>query len=207
MNILLCCMIVWLTALTSAYGADAKPTVIQASPTTSTPFIDPVVEEEDFQVGETPDTDSSTLPEPSKEAVKPEKHPAAKTDEAFSAALPELDTAEVSKNYTNMVLLQGLNKITARTSSLEAAIGTHITFGTLEIVVKQCWKSSPDETPDSKALLEIWEQKPSEARTQRFTGWMLASSPAISALEHPVYDITVIECKNKPIPEQAARKK
>lgn len=100
-------------------------------------------------------------------------------------------------SYYHKVVLQGLNKITARTSLLEANIGQATKFGNLEIIPRLCWKAAPEEKPENKVLLEIWEQKPEEAKTQIFHGWMFSSSPAISALEHAVYDITVIECKEE----------
>jgi hypothetical protein len=53
-----------------------------------------------------------------------------------------------------------------------------------------------EETPESAALLEIHDVKPGENRVLLFKGWMFASSPALSALEHPVYDIWVKDCLN-----------
>jgi hypothetical protein len=93
------------------------------------------------------------------------------------------------------VILQGINKITARASSLTVKVGESINFGNLEIFAKQCWKAPPNEEPDNKVLLQIMEQKPGENKEQVFYGWMFSSSPAMSALEHPVYDITVINCE------------
>lgn len=93
------------------------------------------------------------------------------------------------------VFLQGLNKVTARAESLEAPVGTVIRFGNLEIIPRTCWKSPPEEQPENAALLEIWELKPKQKPQQIFYGWMFSSSPGLSALEHPVYDVTVLECK------------
>jgi hypothetical protein len=101
-------------------------------------------------------------------------------------------------SFTGQVILQGLNKITARSTILKIEIGRSINFGNLEISAKQCWKSSIDEQPDNKVLLEIIEHRPDEQNERIFYGWMFSSSPAISALEHPVYDLIVINCnKNK----------
>lgn len=97
-------------------------------------------------------------------------------------------------NYTNSVILQGLDKITARTSKLKAEIGKPTKFGNLSINLLSCWRSPPEETKESKALIEIWEEIPGEVRKKIFSGWMFASSPFISAPEHLIYDITVLEC-------------
>lgn len=108
------------------------------------------------------------------------------------------DTAPVKEeDYTNSALLQGLNKVTARTSPLPIEKGGTVTFGNLEITLHSCWKSPPEEEPESKALLAVWEQVPGEKKKQAFYGWMFASSPAVSALEHPIYDVTLIRCENK----------
>jgi hypothetical protein len=90
--------------------------------------------------------------------------------------------------------LQGLDKITARVSTIEAMVGQPVVFGALEITVKACDKRPPEETPESAAYLEIVERKVNEQPKPVFSGWMFASSPAVSALEHPVYDIWVLDC-------------
>ena len=94
-----------------------------------------------------------------------------------------------------VALLQGLDKITARVSKFEAPVGTPVRFGTLSIRVRDCEKNPPEEEPESAAFLEIDEVRPGEVNLRVFSGWMFASSPALSALEHPVYDVNVLDCK------------
>jgi hypothetical protein len=95
-----------------------------------------------------------------------------------------------------LALFQGLDKITARVSKFEAPVGSPVRFGTLSIRVRDCEKNPPEETPESAAFVEIDETRPGEDKTRRlFSGWMFASSPALSALEHPVYDVNLLECK------------
>ena len=94
-----------------------------------------------------------------------------------------------------VAVLQGLDKITARVSKFEAPVGAPVQFGTLAIRVRDCEKSSPEDTPESAAFLEIDESRQSNVRTRVFSGWMFASSPALSALEHPVYDVILLDCK------------
>ncbi len=73
-------------------------------------------------------------------------------------------------------------------------------FGRLVITVKACVKHPPEEEPESAAFLQIDEVTQGERNavsSQRvFTGWMFASSPALSALENPIYDIGVLDCKS-----------
>lgn len=93
------------------------------------------------------------------------------------------------------VVLQGLDKVTARVQTFEAAIGQTVTFGTLQITIRACDRTPPTEPPESAAFLDIYEARQGEQRTDLFHGWMFASSPALNALEHPVYDVWVLECK------------
>jgi hypothetical protein len=94
-------------------------------------------------------------------------------------------------------LLQGLDKVTARISTIEAPVGDVVRFGTLEIIARVCDKRPPEEPPESAAFLDIWEVRRGEPPTSVFRGWMFASSPALSALEHPVYDVWVLDCRNR----------
>jgi len=105
-------------------------------------------------------------------------------------------TALAAEPYETAVL-QGLDKVTARVTSLEAHIGDVVRFGTLEIIVRHCDKRPPEETPESAAFMDIWEVRPGEAAVGLFRGWMFASSPGLNALEHPVYDVWVEGCANK----------
>ena len=109
---------------------------------------------------------------------------------------PEEDAFAPEKNIvTNGVTLQGLDKQTARVFILDAAVGRPVEFGTLKIVVDRCEKSPMEDRQESMALLTITEEKQSNASKKLFSGWMFASSPALSALDHPVYDVWIKECK------------
>ncbi len=91
-------------------------------------------------------------------------------------------------------LLQALDKVTARITSLEVPVGKTATFGTLRILIHACRKAPPEDPPESAAHLDIVEVRPGVTEKPLFSGWMFASSPALSALEHPVYDIWVKDC-------------
>ncbi len=94
-----------------------------------------------------------------------------------------------------VALLQGLDKITARISTFEAPLGEAVRFGTFEIIARACQKRPPEEPPESTAFLEIVDIRPDSPSIPLFTGWMFASSPAVSAVDHPVYDVWVIDCR------------
>jgi hypothetical protein len=95
-----------------------------------------------------------------------------------------------------IAVLQGLDKVTARVSTIDAPVGRVIKFGALEIIARNCDKRPPEETPESAAFIDIWEVRPGEPAAGIFRGWMFASSPALNPLEHPVYDVWVLDCVN-----------
>jgi hypothetical protein len=117
---------------------------------------------------------------------------------APSAALVAIALASSPVNAATVAILQGLDKTTARITTIEAPIGQSVQFGVLRIVVRACIKRPPEEPPETSAFLEIDEVRPGdEGKPQRlFSGWMFKSSPALSALEHPVYDVGVLDCKD-----------
>ena len=94
-----------------------------------------------------------------------------------------------------LALIQGLDKINARVSQFEAPVGQSVRFGTLSVVVRDCERSPPEERPENAAFVEVYETRPGEARQRLFSGWMFSSSPALSALEHAVYDVNLLACR------------
>ncbi|MGE5148006.1 MAG: DUF2155 domain-containing protein [Candidatus Eiseniibacteriota bacterium] len=112
---------------------------------------------------------------------------------ALALGLAAAPMAQAAPQIT--AVLQGLDKITARISTIEAPLDQEVSFGDLRIVVRACQKRPPEEPPESAAFLEIREAKQGGKPTLLFSGWMFASSPAVSALDHPVYDVWVLDCK------------
>ena len=100
-----------------------------------------------------------------------------------------------------IAVLQGLDKVTAQVSRMQVTVGEASSFGTLDITVRACRSTRPEETPENAAFLEISDTPPGEPRHQVFSGWMYASSPAVSALDHPVFDIWVLRCVDQRIAE------
>ena len=91
--------------------------------------------------------------------------------------------------------LQVLDKVTARISVLRAPLNTPTQLGALSIIVRACNARPPDEVPDALAWMEITDSRREEAQRLVFRGWMFANAPAANMLEHPVYDVRVLECK------------
>lgn len=92
------------------------------------------------------------------------------------------------------VRLQSLDKATARTMTFDAKVGNTLKFGPLYIRVKTCKKTSPVDEPESAAFLQVWEVDKNDKAEWVFSGWMFASSPGLSPMDHPIYDVWVLDC-------------
>jgi hypothetical protein len=117
---------------------------------------------------------------------------------AIAAGIGVLLSASLCRAET-VAVLQGLDKTTARIATIDAPVGKQVRYGNLLITARACVKHPPTEAPESSAFLEIDELPPDAGphdKAERiFSGWMFASSPALSALENPVYDVSVLDCK------------
>jgi hypothetical protein len=88
--------------------------------------------------------------------------------------------------------IQALDKISTRSATLTIRVGQAAQFGTLTVTVEACVARSPEQTPDSAAFLIVNDPRPG---APTFRGWMFASDPAVSMLEHPIYDVRVLACR------------
>jgi hypothetical protein len=111
---------------------------------------------------------------------------------AAGAAVSSMGAEMIAEPLAQM---QGLDKITARVSQFNAPVGQTVRFGKLSVIVRECRRSPPEERPENAAFVEIYEDRPGEARERLFSGWMFSSSPALSALEHAVYDVNLLACR------------
>lgn len=99
-------------------------------------------------------------------------------------------------NAFSLAVLRTLDKITARMSTQEVLIGETIALGNLRVTPRKCLKNPPTETPESSAFLDIYELPKDSDPEAVFQGWMFASSPALNAMEHAVFDVWLLDCKN-----------
>lgn len=98
------------------------------------------------------------------------------------------------------VTFLALDKSTARTQKLTAKIGETVQYGSVYIKPRACRTSGAFETPENAAFLQIWEIPIGGIKSEWvFSGWMFSSSPALSAMDHPVYDIWVDYCGDKKV--------
>ena len=95
-----------------------------------------------------------------------------------------------------VAVLQALDKVTGRVHLLTVTVNQPAQFASLTLQVRSCRKSLPEDSPESAAFLEIQDTNPKGEKSTVFSGWMFASSPAVSAMEHPMFDVWVVECRN-----------
>jgi hypothetical protein len=93
-------------------------------------------------------------------------------------------------------LFSGLDKITGRIITFDAAIGETVQFGALQVTPRVCYTRPPTETSNTDAFIEVDEVTLQGDVKRIFTGWMFASSPGLHAVEHPIYDVWLKDCKN-----------
>lgn len=102
--------------------------------------------------------------------------------------------------------LAGLDKITGRITRFDVYIDETVLFGALEITPRACYdRPATDTLQRTSAFLEVDQRSLDGTAKRIFTGWMFADSPALNAVDHPVYDVWLIECKtstNVPPPDQ-----
>jgi hypothetical protein len=102
-----------------------------------------------------------------------------------------------ARGVKRLAVLRALDKITGRTTDINAPAGVPVRYGSLIITAQFCYTVPPEQPPETTAFVQIDEEKPGQTQQRLFSGWMFASSPALNALEHPTYDVWVITCKTE----------
>ena len=93
------------------------------------------------------------------------------------------------------VILQLLDKVSARISNIEIKVGAKAKYASIEIEIFDCKKRPPEEVPEDFVLMLITDEVSQNNFERVFQGWMLSSSPTVAPFEHPTYDIWVKDCK------------
>lgn len=100
---------------------------------------------------------------------------------------------DISLN-TKYALLQWVDKVTGRFKLIYAPVRKTITCGQLKIKVSVCRKSAHFEPPESKSFMTILEYPKEFFPKKLFSGWMFASSPVLSTLINPRYNVWLTKC-------------
>jgi hypothetical protein len=153
------------------------------------------------------DVDSLDAPEAAPaEPVDPAADPAQEDPAEPTELTSPIFEAESGPLTPRTIVIRALNKVTAQAEVMTLKSNQMVKFGQLQITAITCQISAERSQTDYAALLDIVEKLPTGDGTKPiFRGWMYASSPSITALEHPVYDVTMVECKTMPRADKAAK--
>ena len=97
----------------------------------------------------------------------------------------------------DVAILRGLDKVTGRMSTFSIRVGHVGQFGKTFVKPEACYTHPPEEYPEDSVFLYVFEKSLKGEEIELFKGWMFSSNPALSSMEHPVYDIWVIGCEKQ----------
>jgi hypothetical protein len=109
-------------------------------------------------------------------------------------SLQQNNSQAFGQHFKPFALVRVLNKITTKSVELKIAKGKTSSFGKLQIELAYCWQSPPDQDFENKAYLNLAELMNSNEVNKIFSGWILSSSPSLSEIQHPIYDVHLIKC-------------
>ncbi|MDR6286363.1 hypothetical protein HNR47_002364 [Methylopila jiangsuensis] len=100
-----------------------------------------------------------------------------------------------------VAVFNGLDKITGRITEFDVPIEKTVAFGALKVTPHVCYTRPPTEQPNTTSYVDVDELSLKNEQRRIFSGWMFASSPGLSSVEHPIYDVWLIDCKGGARPE------
>jgi hypothetical protein len=108
----------------------------------------------------------------------------------------EVITAMPAEKIPNPnAVFSGLDKITGRIITFDVAINETVQFGALQVTPRVCYTRPPTETPNTDGFVDVDEITLKGETKRIFTGWMFAASPGLHGVEHPIYDVWLVDCK------------
>ena len=111
----------------------------------------------------------------------------------FFFLLPLTVSAEtIEKKYASFKLL---NKTTNKVSTKDILVSSKISWETLNIEVLYCGSTPPTEIPEDYVLIDVYDSINNE-NINIYKGWMISSSPDVTSLENPIYDLWLVDCSN-----------
>ena len=117
---------------------------------------------------------------------------------AVACALSSGSPAFADRIENTVAVFSALDKVTARISKFEVALGETKTFGALKVTPRACYSRPPTELPKTTTFVEVNEMQLDGKEKRIFTGWMFAESPGLYGVEHPTFDVWLTECQ-KPL--------
>jgi hypothetical protein len=101
-------------------------------------------------------------------------------------------------------VFSGLDKITGRIITFDVAINETVQFGALQVTPRACYTRPATEAANTDGFVEADEITLQGEIKRVFTGWMFSASPGLHAIEHPIYDVWLADCKGAQQPAVAS---
>ncbi|MFC5755514.1 MULTISPECIES: DUF2155 domain-containing protein [unclassified Rhizobium] len=127
---------------------------------------------------------------------------------ALSAGLLS-NPAQAARIDNPVAVFSGLDKITGRITTFDVYVNETVQFGALQVTPKACYSRDQSEAQKIDGFVEVDEITLDRKIRRIFTGWMFADSPGLNAVEHPIYDVWLKDCKQNsdvPPPDSAGAK-
>jgi hypothetical protein len=124
--------------------------------------------------------------------------PITETEEIIYETKDEIDSVtKFDENFYQFAIVRLINKITASNTIIKLKVkSTYKANNHLEIRADYCWKAPAYKEPENKSYLKVTEISIDQAKKKNiFEGWLFSSSPSVSDLQHPIYDIHLIRCE------------
>ena len=127
--------------------------------------------------------------------MKPQRAPVQPANTAPQPGDEVVSAPAVQKIPNGQAVFSGLDKITGRIINFEVALGETVQFGALQVVPRVCYTRPPTEAAATDSFVEVSEVTLQGEVRRIFAGWMFAASPGLNAVEHPIYDVWLTDCK------------
>ena len=96
----------------------------------------------------------------------------------------------IQKKFATLKLL---DKTSNSVDEKNIEVNKSFIWGSLDIYIHACYSAPPDEIPENYVLLQVMDKLNNEEEFI-YQGWMISSSPDVTPLEHPIYDLWLINC-------------
>jgi hypothetical protein len=107
----------------------------------------------------------------------------------------DVPVSAAGRVQNSTAVFSGLDKVTGRIVTFDVKIDETVQFGALQVTPRVCYTRPPTETPDTLSFIEVQEITLDKKIRTLFNGWVFEASPGLSAIEHPIYDVWLVNCK------------
>ena len=113
---------------------------------------------------------------------------------ASMVLLFSVNNANSKEISTNTAIMQAMDKVTGVVNKISVPVNSKISFGDFSLVLRACKKTPAEETPENFAFVDVSDKSFGKDEYNIFRGWLISSTPGINAIEHPIYDVWLLEC-------------